>query len=1296
MATLLLAATGAALGGGIGGSIAGLTATALGKAAGATLGSLIDQRLLGLGSEPVATGKVERFRVMGGAEGAPLPRVFGRTRVAGQMIWSSRFLETVTSSNVGGKGGQQVREYGYTVSFALAICEGPVVRIGRIWADGQPVDQSLLNWRLHSGTEDQLPDPLIAAIEGDAGAPSYRGTAYAVFEDLDLAPFGNRIPQLNFEVFRRPPRPAGVDLPPHPADEIAGVALVPGTGEYSLATEIVSFDRGKGDVEILNAHNDLGLPDLVASTGQMVAELPNLGSVSLVVSWFGNDLRCGACALRPAVEQAAEDATMAWRVGGLGRDQAQVVNWKDGRPLFGGTPADTAVVQGIEHLRGLGVAVMFYPFILMDILPGNGLPDPWSMAAEQPAVPWRGRITLSVAPGRDNSPDQSALAAAEVANFFGTAQVEHFDISGGTVQYRGPDEWSYRRFILHYAHLCALAGGVDAFCVGSEMRGLTQIRSGKGIYPAVAALRELARDVRRVLGPDVKIGYAADWSEYFGHHPQDGSGDVYFHLDPLWGDPEIDFIGIDNYMPLSDWRAGDDHLDAAHGSIYDLGYLRGNVAGGEGYDWYYADESAREAQSRTPIRDTAAGEDWIFRCKDILNWWSNPHHDRSGGVREPEPTAWQPRSKPIWFTELGCPAVDKGTNQPNVFVDPKSSESFLPYHSDGARDDFIQQRYLQAMFAHWADPANNPRSGIYDGRMVEMRRAHVWAWDARPWPDFPARLEVWADGGNYPLGHWLNGRAGLVSLAEVVAEIASETRPLDLARLHGGVTGYTVESVESARQSLQPLMLAYGFDGYASGEGLAFVSRDGQPVCSVSEEDFAYDGESSLLSRTRAPASEAVGRVTVGFVKADADYQAGAVEAASGAAPNVSQSSTAIVFRDSQAQAVADRWLHEGLIAQEVIEFAVSPSRLAVQPGDVLNVISAAGERLYRIDKIEDAGARRLYGVRVEREAYVNGGTADTRDTPTVIDSPPPVYAEFLDLPLLTGEEVPHAPHIAAVGGPGGGIAVYSASEDSGYTLNRTLRKRATIGETLGPLMRAEAGLWMPASLDVRLRRGALQSRSVSDVLNGANAAAVRSSGDDWEVIQFLGAELIGNGVYRLSGLLRGQAGTDGTMPEIWPAGSDFVLLDSAVTQIDLALSARGLARNYRVGPAGRPYDHPSFVHSVRAFDAIGLRPYAPAHLRARRRSDGDIVLNWIRRTRIDGDNWQGEEVPLGESSERYAVRVRSRGVLVHEFTVTSTAAVYTLAEQERDSAEGPLVFEVAQVSDQFGPGPYQRISLDG
>ena len=145
------------------------------------------------------------------------------------------------------------------------------------------------------------------------------------------------------------------------------------------------------------------------------------------------------------------------------------------------------------------------------------------------------------------------------------------------------------------------------------------------------------------LGAETKISYAADWSEYFGYQPQDGTGDVFFHLDPLWSHDEIDFIGIDNYMPLSDWRDGFEHADASYEAIYNLDYLKANIEGGEGFDWYYKTPEARELQIRTPITDGAHGEDWVYRYKDLRGWWENSHHNRIGGVRDVTPdglVAW--------------------------------------------------------------------------------------------------------------------------------------------------------------------------------------------------------------------------------------------------------------------------------------------------------------------------------------------------------------------------------------------------------------------------------------------------------------------------------------------------------------------------------------------------------------------------------------------------------------------------------------------------------------------------------
>ena len=179
------------------------------------------------------------------------------------------------------------------------------------------------------------------------------------------------------------------------------------------------------------------------------------------------------------------------------------------------------------------------------------------------------------------------------------------------------------------------------------------------------------------------------------------------------------------------------------------------------------------SRSRSPISD-GSGKPWVFRYKDIKSWWLNAHYSRPGGVESGTPTSWVPQSKPFWFMEIGCPAVDKGANQPNVFVDPKSSESALPYFSRGTRDDLMQRRYLRA-FIEAFDPASdgyvaglNPVSSLTSKRMVDVSHVHVYTWDARPYPAFPRNTDVWGDGDNWRLGHWLNGRFAAAPLAETV------------------------------------------------------------------------------------------------------------------------------------------------------------------------------------------------------------------------------------------------------------------------------------------------------------------------------------------------------------------------------------------------------------------------------------------------------------------------------------------------------------------------------------------------
>ncbi|MEP5154349.1 glycoside hydrolase TIM-barrel-like domain-containing protein [Planktotalea sp.] len=1335
MATILLSAAGASLGASVGGSVLGLSMSAIGRFAGAMVGNALDRRtvrtdqhIVGGGSEVVQTGQMNRFRLTGAGEGRPIGQVFGRMRVSGQVIWSSEFLErlyTSTSTQVstqtqgaqsGGKGSTTTQvgtttvtnsnttvsqNYAYSISIAVALCEGEITSVGRVWADGVEVNPTDLNMRTYLGSNDQLVDPKIEAVEGAGLAPAYRGTAYVVFENLQLADFGNRVPQFTFEVIRG----ATDELPEAAKDltqAVKAVALMPGTGEFALATTPVHYDLGLGQKQSVNANSPSYRSDFETSIKSLGEELPNCGAASLVVSWFGDDLRCGSCSIKPKVEQKElEGDRLQWSVSGLDRAAVDLIGQQDGRAVYGGTPSDNSVLEAIAELKEAGQSVMFYPFILMDQLSGNGLPDPWSDESDQPVLPWRGRITCSVAPLRDGSPDGTSAADVEVANFFGTASASDFSYTSNGVSYSGPNEWGLRRFILHNAALCAAAGGVDAFCISSEMRGLTQIRGEAHSFPAVAQLIALTIEVRAILGPNCKIGYAADWTEYFGYSPQDGFGHHYFHLDPLWAHEEIDFIGIDNYMPLSDWRDGEVHADVDWGSIYALDYLQSNIEGGEGFDWYYHSDEARAAQIRTPIEDGAYDEPWVFRYKDLRGWWENFHFNRIDGVRQSEATDWNPQSKPFWFTEYGCAAVDKGSNQPNKFLDPKSSESSVPHYSNGQRDELMQMQYLRAMTDYWESKERNPTSIHYDAPMLDMSHAYVWAWDARPYPHFPNRSDLWTDGDNYWTGHWLNGRSTSRSLASVVAEICLRTgeERFDVSGLYGVVRGYQIADVLEARSALQPLMLRYGFDAIEREGVLHFVMRDGQKDVEIDIEHLAEHSDmEGTLEVVRGSDADLAGRVRASFVQADADFDVVVEETVlpEDGSHAVSSTDMPLMMTRGEARQMLERWLSEARVSREAIRLALPPSKLSVKAGDVIRLSGAQNDTQFRVDRVEQGESQLLEAVRIEPNVYRPAPYGDEANAMRPFVSALPVLPYFMDLPLMTGYEAPEAPHIAATASPWpNAVAVYDAPTDADYGFNTYLLGRSVIGVTETPLFAGQPGVIdRGAPLRVRIASDQLESIAETTLLAGGNLAAIGDgSAGNWEIFQFQTADLVDMDTYELSLRLRGQCGTDGLMPDSWPSGSVFVLLNGVPNQISLLSSDRGVERHYRIGPAQRGYDDPSYELRIESFEGNGMRPYAPAHLKAI--YDGtDLNVSWIRRTRLQGDEWGWGDVPLGEDIEQYLLQILVGGVVQREELLDSPSYTYTQSDKVSDGVSGAFEVRVAQVSERFGPGLSSNVVL--
>ncbi|WP_422056202.1 phage tail protein [Sphingomonas sp.] len=195
MATLVLMTVGGLFGGPVGAMLGSLA------------GQAVDRELL-FKPKGREGPRLTELAVQTSSYGTPVPRIFGTLRVAGTVIWATDLVEH--RQREGGKGRPTVTSYSYTASFAVALSARPILSVGRIWADGKLLRGAAGDWkvrtgfRLHPGSEDQAVDPLIASAEGAGLAPAHRGIAYAVFENLELEEFGNRIPSLTFELVADP------------------------------------------------------------------------------------------------------------------------------------------------------------------------------------------------------------------------------------------------------------------------------------------------------------------------------------------------------------------------------------------------------------------------------------------------------------------------------------------------------------------------------------------------------------------------------------------------------------------------------------------------------------------------------------------------------------------------------------------------------------------------------------------------------------------------------------------------------------------------------------------------------------------------------------------------------------------------------------------------------------------------------------------------------------------------------------------------------------------------------------
>lgn len=254
MATLVLQAVGATLG-----SVFGPIGSALGASIGAAAGYRIDQSLIN-STRTIEGSRLSGARTVSAEDGAPIPRVYGYARITGTIIWATQLEEQKFTRRQGAKGGPKVTSYSYFGNVAFGLCEGEIAHVKRIWADGKELDLRDIECRIYRGSQLQQPDPLIQAKQGSDNAPAYKGLAYVVFEQLALERFGNRIPQMQFEVIRT----IGALEP-----QIRAISIIPGATEHGLDPSPVTIKPSSGATIEVNRHQLYADSDWQASIDEL-------------------------------------------------------------------------------------------------------------------------------------------------------------------------------------------------------------------------------------------------------------------------------------------------------------------------------------------------------------------------------------------------------------------------------------------------------------------------------------------------------------------------------------------------------------------------------------------------------------------------------------------------------------------------------------------------------------------------------------------------------------------------------------------------------------------------------------------------------------------------------------------------------------------------------------------------------------------------------------------------------------------------------------------------------------------
>lgn len=1266
------------VGGAIGFYLGGPAGAAWGMQLGGLAGSVAFPTDLGTTKGP----RLNDLNTQISTVGAPIPIVYGAYAISGNVIWSSGIIETVSKKKQGGKGGptQTLKTYSYKVNVAVGVCEGPISGILRIWADAQllydereqqPEETTAeytarleANTRVASyfsvyiGSEDQLPDPTIETFDGIGNISGFRNLAYVVFNNFELADYGNRIPQFRFEVLRCfvgglvGPQPLTIK----PVDEWRDSSAAPAPDAYlTFATEANKnyWILGKAVAQ----QDYLLIPKGIRYTIEHTGDTVGLVSKDAIWNLFHSASTTYADWAREFRKLSEFGTVYGDRLNAYSdtaRKQYLNQYWVDTMLAVGATGGDVALKWGTS-VQTAGGRTRVY---------GNGS---WLAQIElDPALGW-GFVTKSATTQRT-----TATLAADPDLQFGLDADSTYHIRG-TLFLRAPAAAGMS--IAVTAAGCARAAGfVTADYTMYSAAYESGDESGALAYENVTAL--IPRPIAGGGDDTTYVDYGTHYE--FTVTVQTSAATTF----------EINWAQV-----LA--HAGAPAEILAGSSI---AYRKLPDSGTQGVNWVvkHADESRLNAS--VPFADDSElsieleADRFYFLEIQLMTWGQNEYgqsvrakFDFSGDAYLYDNIS---DTHYVYYLNgwLANSAYRRGRTLA-ASIDDEVAINSQDFGSDsGFRGGTRNRIYIKT----------GPRGGTF--KVVWKKNNH------------DGGRAVRMIGGSYMIAHDLEftsaGSSCAITLGDIVDDVSNRCglsdAQIDVSDLTELVDGYVITRPMSGRDAISPLRTFGWFDCVESGGQLKWPTRGKAAVATLTDDDLGAhltgDARPSSMEIVRGQEVELPKRLRVHYAQTAKNCEPGEQGASriSVGTAEVRDIEVAVAMSDNKAAQIADVVLYDLWVSRSGYRTTLDQAWFLLEPGDAITApvdgrqerlrikdIGLALPGLLHLDLVrDDDGVYTSYAIGAPTVRPGGGGGVTSTGVADLI---------LMDLPLLqdADNDAGYYAAVQAVGGTSFGGATLFRSPDGGITYGDvgTFVNEATIGAVYAPL---PAGLSTVIDYTTDLVVEVdddLESVVLTSLLAGLNAAAI---GDDgrWEIVQYLNAEAITSPVigYRLTGLLRGRRGTEWAMGS-GLAGDRFVLLDSAVIRVASNLASIGLDRPHKAALSGVSLDD----SPIENFTALGvaLKPFSVVDVEGSRDMSDNLTVTWKRRGRIGQELPSGADIPLSEDTEAYEVDVLDGVTVVRTIAVTAQTASYTAAEQTTDfgSPQSSVDVMVYQRSASIGRG---------